>query len=59
MPDKIFFQLIALIAFVVMIGFLIADATKTMQIGVSGAVFVLATILSLATGGKSGDADKK
>ena len=59
MPDKIFFQLITLIAFIVMIGFLIADATKTTQIGVTGAVFALGTILSLVTGLRDGDASSK
>ena len=58
LPDKTYFQLIALIAFIVMIGFLIADAAKTTQISVCGAVFVFATLLSLVTGRKEGDEKK-
>ena len=58
MADKIYFQFVAIIALIVLIVFLFWDSTKTMEIGISGAIFVLATILSLFVGRSDGGTDR-
>ena len=58
MTDKIYFQFVAIIALVVLIVFLFWDSTKTTEIAISGAIFVLATILSLFVGRSDGGTDR-
>jgi hypothetical protein len=50
MNDKVFFQFVAVIALIVMLVFLFWDSSKTLELGVSGGIFVLATVLSLSVG---------
>ncbi len=57
MRDKAFFQLIAFISFVTGIVFLFdRDPDRWEKVGICGAVFALATVVSLAAGRRRGDA---
>jgi hypothetical protein len=56
MKNKVFFQLVALVALAVTVVFLFMRKDKTNEIIITGVVFVLATILSLVTGDRAGGA---
>jgi hypothetical protein len=54
MKDKAFFQFLAVVALIVMLVFLFWDSTKTLELAISGGIFVLATLLSLLVGRSNG-----
>jgi hypothetical protein len=50
MKDKVFFQFVSITALIALFVFLFWDRRKDVEIGVSGAVFVIAAVLSLLVG---------